>query len=171
MKYQPTRAQRGNDDVRTPPELCKLIVEHFKPQGFVMEPCEGDGNFSKELSRTALSVTCLEIKNGWDFFEWELCAELDKKYDWIITNPPWSQVRPFLRHAMTLANNIVFLITVNHAWTRARVRDVREGGFGIHEILLVDTPPNPWPQSGFQLGAIHWQRGYKGPINLTDKTT
>lgn len=33
--------------------------------------------------------------------------------------------------------------------------------FGIKEILFVPTPPKPWPQAGFALGAVHIQRGAK----------
>ena len=70
---------------------------------------------------------------------------------------------------MKIADNIVFLITVNHVFTKARVRDVQQAGFGLKEILLCDTPKNnDWPQSGFQLGAIHYQRGYSGYIQLTN---
>jgi DNA modification methylase len=37
-------------------------------------------------------------------------------------------------------------------------------GFGIKEVLLCPTPGPPWASSGFQLGAVHFQRGYKGQI-------
>ena len=39
---------------------------------------------------------------------------------------------------------------------------MREHNFGIKEIYCVDTPKKPWPQLGFQLAAVHTQRGYKG---------
>lgn len=102
-----------------------------------------------------------EIKRGRDFFAWT------QPVDWIITNPPWSQIRNFLRHAMTLADHVVFLLTINHLWTKARLRDIREAGFGLREIVLVDMPAT-FPQSGFQLGAVHLSRGYNGPITLTN---
>jgi hypothetical protein len=41
---------------------------------------------------------------------------------------------------------------------------MEKAGFGIREVLLCATPPLPWPQSGFQLAAIHLSRGYKGQI-------
>jgi hypothetical protein len=102
-----------------------------------------------------------EIKRGRDFFAWT------EPVDWIITNPPWSQIRNFLHHAMTLADHVVFLLTINHLWTKARLRDVREAGFGLREIVLVAMPAS-FPQSGFQLGAVHLARGHRGPIALTD---
>lgn len=41
-------------------------------------------------------------------------------------------------------------------------------GFGMKEILFVPTPPKPWPQTGFSLGAMYIQRGYFGPVTLSE---
>ncbi len=102
-----------------------------------------------------------EIKLGRDFLRWH------GRTDWIITNPPWSQIRAFLRHSLEVADNVAFLMTVNHAWTRARVRDMREAGFGLRRIILVETP-RTFPPSGFQLGMIHYGRGHGDMVELTD---
>lgn len=155
---QPNRNYRSDDVVQTPPELARQLVDHFAPSGRILEPCRGEGNFYRALP--AGTLWC-EIKEGRDFFAW------GETVDWIITNPPWRQIRPFLGHAMRVADNVVFLMTVNHLWTKARLRDVRQAGFGIRQIVLVDMPPN-FPQSGFQLGAIHLARGWKGDIRFTD---
>ena len=39
---------------------------------------------------------------------------------------------------------------------------IRDSGFAVKEIYCVDTPKKPWPQLGFQLAAVHTQRGYTG---------
>jgi hypothetical protein len=44
---------------------------------------------------------------------------------------------------------------------------MQEAGFGIKEIALVEMPKE-FPQSGFQLGAIHLKRKWKDQITLTD---
>ncbi len=166
MKNQPSRGYTSNDGVQTPRDLARRIVDRFQPTGRILEPCRGDGSFYLALTGWAAAhpsvrVEWCEIREGRDFFErGELC-------DWIVTNPPWSQVRRFLQHGMRLAENVVFLMTVNHCWTRARVRDVREAGFGIQEICLLDYPRS-FPQTGFQLGAIHFRRGHRGSIRLTE---
>ena len=157
MRYQPNRDYVSNDDVQTPSALARRLVRHFRPRGRVLEPCCGEGRILRHLPRG--SHWC-EIKRGRDFFDWQ------EPVDWIITNPPWSQIRPFLRHALSLADHVVFLLTINHLWTKARLRDIRAAGFGIREILLVDMPAD-FPQSGFQLGAVHLQRGWHGGIKLT----
>ena len=157
MKFQPNRDYVSNDDVQTPPDLAERIVRHFRPKGTVLEPCSGRGNFLRFLRR---ACSC-EIKNGTDFFQWR------KRVDWIITNPPWSQIRAFLQHSMETADNIVFLMTVNHVWTKARIRDIYGRGFALKEICLVEMPES-FPQSGFQLGAVHIARGWRGPIEFSD---
>lgn len=157
MRYQPNRNYVSNDEVQTPPALARLLVRHFRPTGRILEPCCGQGRILRQLPRGA---KWCEIKRGRDFFAWH------EPVDWIITNPPWSQIRPFLQHAMTVADNVVFLLTINHLWTKARLRDIRVAGFGLREILLVEMPPE-FPQSGFQLGAVHLQRRWRGRIKLS----
>jgi len=153
MRCQPNRDYISNDDIQTPIELAARIVRHFRPRGRVLEPCKGCGNFLRHLP----GAHWCEIKEGRDFFDWK------DSVDWIITNPPWSQIRPFLQHAMSLADHVVFLMTINHVWTKARLRDIRESGFGLREICLVEMP-DTFPQSGFQLGAVYMARGWKGDI-------
>ena len=171
MKNQPNRDYVSNDDVQTPPALARRLVAHFQPTGHILEPCSGGGHFLRALrahSRRFAApdrqhVSWAEIKRGRDFFAWT------QPVDWIVTNPPWSEIRRFLQHAMTLADHVVFLVTINHLWTKARLRDLRTAGFGLREIVLVDMPKS-FPQSGFQLGAVHLEKGWQGPIALSDLT-
>lgn len=157
MRFQPDRDYTSNDDIQTPVELAGRIVEYFKPTGRVLEPCAGDRNFLRHLS----GAEWCEIKEGRDFLSYE------GRVDWIVTNPPWSQIRPFLLRSFQVADQVVFLMTINHAWTKARLRIARENGFGLRTLLLVDTPRS-FPQSGFQLGAVHYAKGWFGPVDLVD---
>jgi len=91
----------------------------------------------------------------------------DEKYDWVVTNPPWNDVRIFMRKAMTVADNVVFLCWAASWWTRSRQREIAEMGFGMVEMLCVPTPPPPWPQSGFQLAAVWLRRGWTGSMNIS----
>lgn len=158
VRSQPSRNYVSNDDIETPPGLAKALVELIRPEGRALEPCAGGGAFLQFLPPGA---DWCEIKRGRDFFQWHGRA------DWVITNPPWSQIRAFLRHSLEVADNVAFLMTVNHAWTRARVRDVREAGFGLRRIILVETP-RAFPPSGFQLGMIHYSRAYAGTVEMID---
>lgn len=157
MKYQPNKDYKSDDVVFTPGPLAWEIVNHFKPTGVVLEPCKGAGIFLEYLP--AGTLWC-EISEGRDFFEFH------DKVDWIVINPPWSKMMGFLKHGMQVATNIVYLVTVNHLWTKARVREIRAAGFGIKEIMTC-AHPSSFPSSGFQLAVIHLQLGWTGPITLS----
>ena len=43
----------------------------------------------------------------------EVIPDYNDKVDWIITNPPWSKIKEFMIHSMTIANEIVYLISIN----------------------------------------------------------
>lgn len=154
----------GDDVVYTPDSLADQVVRHFLPQmsGRILEPCSGGGAFTRAFTKNGLTdVTELEIKRGQDFFEFK------EQVDWVVTNPPWSLARRFAQQAYQVSHDVVFLITVNHFMgLRARFDDMEKAGFRIKEIVLCNTPPKPWPQSGFQLGAIHFQKNYKGPVKV-----
>lgn len=99
----------------------------------------------------------MQIADGRDFMEYR------QPVDWIVTNPPWSKIPPFLRHGMTLASDIVFLASVSHFMLRARLSAIHEAGFGLREALLLPHPPE-WDSSGFQLAAVHIQKRYSGGL-------
>jgi hypothetical protein len=92
------------DLIMTPPELATAIVDHFRPSGIVLDPCRGQGAFFNALG---LSDGVTEVR-------W---CELNEDRD---TNPPWSKLRAFLNHAMTISDNVVYLATMTHFVTRAR---------------------------------------------------
>jgi len=156
MQLNPSKNTPDRDIVYTPRDVSLEIINHFKPSGVILDPCKGDGSFSDQIDG------CLwcEIELNRDFLEWQT------KVDWIISNPPWSKMREFLEHGMEVSDNIVYLTSINHYTTKRRIRDMRDAGFGIKEIYCIPTPKS-FPQSGFQLAAVHTQRGYTGSIAMT----
>ncbi len=86
--------------------------------------------------------------------------------DWIVTNPPWSRLPEFLAHAMLLADNVVFVAPLPNLTTKARLRMIGEAGFGLAELVQIDTP-RAWPQSGFQLVAAWLRRGHVGSCRMS----
>ncbi len=157
MKNQPNKNYNSNDDVMTPLNLCEKIINYFKPAGTILEPCKGSGNFLQYLPKDSLYC---EIKENKPF------ENFNNNVDWIITNPPWSKVRLFLEKSCQCSNkHIVFLITVNHVFTKARIRITNNYSFYLKDILYIDTPKE-FPQMGFQLGIIHWEKDYNGQVNI-----
>lgn len=145
----------GNDKIMTPPWLAEKIVNHFRPNGKILEPCCGTGMFLQYLP----NADYCEIDKGIDFLKTE------GKWDWIITNPPYSIYRNFFIKSMEVADNIVFLQLINATFYKARLRDMFNNNFGIKEIYMVDTPKE-FPQFGFQLGCVYYARNYSGEINF-----
>lgn len=161
MKKQPNRNYVSNDVVMTPRHLSEKLFTALNPSGMMLEPARGDGAFY-DLMPENLRDWC-EISQGRDFLEY------DKKVEWIISNPPWSLMRPFLLHSMRLANNIAFLCTLNHLWTRARLRDLYNNDFSLKTIIMCDTPTEAtWPSTGFQLGMFHIQKNWIGDCKIID---
>ncbi len=163
---QPLAPKGGNDRVYTPPALAKAIVDHFKPDVLdsILEPCAGP--IGKQAFVDALighDLAWFELDEGSDF----LTNQSSARYDWTITNPPWSKFRAFLNKSMEVSDNVVFLCLVNAFFMKARQEDMRKAGFSMREILFVPTPPKPWPQTGFSLGAVHIQCHYHGPVTLS----
>lgn len=138
----------GNDKVYTPDFLVNICVGFLAENSSlsqaktILEPCKGSGAFLKAIPN---ALWC-EVDEGRDFFEFK------ESVDFIVTNPPWSQTRKFLQHSMSLSDSIAFLIPVNHLiGLKARMRDMKQSGFWVTKVLLLDTPKE-FPQSGFQLG-------------------
>lgn len=161
----PPKNQPENDIVMTPPALAAAIVKHFAPSGIALDPCRGDGSFYNALQMAETDeVRWCELRDGKDFL-----SEFFQKgeVDWIITNPPWSKFVAFLSQAMRAADEVVFLATITHFVTKKRMLLIEQAGFGFKEILSVETPKSPWPQSGFQVAAVHLSRGWKGDCKFS----
>lgn len=143
-----------HDLVTTPEALAEMVVDHFAPHGRLLDPARGSGAFFRAMQRHSNDVEWCEVAAGRNFLGWQ------RPVDWIIGNPPWSHAKPFLEHAMKLADDIVFVITLPHVMTRARLRLAHGAGFGIvAPVMMLPQPPKPWPSSGFQLCAVHWRKG------------
>jgi hypothetical protein len=157
----PAKNAPEHDFVMTPPALAQKIVDYYSPTGRLCDPCRGAGAFYTALQqRSREPVAWCEINESRDFFNHT------GQYDWVITNPPWSKFRAFLGHAMAQSNNVVFLATMVHFVTRARLADIYSADFGLKTALLCPQPPAPWPSSGFQLVAMQVTRGFSGPLNI-----
>lgn len=187
MKSQPLPSYESNDDVMTPDAMAARLIEHIDPWGTILEPCAGDGAFVRALieygkrMKTITEIATCEIKEGRNFYDYT-----GPRVDWIITNPPWSllsaRTKPcsFLEQAFKYGRNVVFLCTLNHLLgLKARYNLLDQYHFKVKEFILLDTPPAPWPQQGFQLGAVHYQelragttiKRYRAPVLFSDLRT
>ncbi len=147
----------------TPSDLSCAITAHFKPSGKLLDPYYGNGSFYNELIKYSTDCDWTELEMGKDFFAYS------EKVDWIISNPPFSNgFREHLKHALEIASNIAFLITLNHFTTSARLKLIDEYGLYMREIIYVPTPKT-FPQSGFQLAVVYLNK-IKGDCKIQHLT-
>ena len=158
MRAQPKRDYQSNDVVMTPASLAAALLHALEPRGHLLDPCAGTGVFVRALRGYGLVDACDTEQGGFSFWSAHV--------DWIVTNPPWSQFRTILEHALEIADHVALLATVNHWWTHRRVELVRLRGFGYERLLLVDPWPKAFPASGFQLGMMLVSRGYSGALTI-----
>jgi hypothetical protein len=152
-----TCGQKNYSDVHyTLESVAKSVVEHFAPIGRCLEPFRGSGSFYKHMP---VGSKWCEIESGKDFFEF------NHYVDWIITNPPFSNMTKVFEHAFTLSENCVFVIPISKYWSSApRIEAVAEYG-GLVEIAHLGRGRSIGFDIGFPFAAMHFKKGYKGTIN------
>lgn len=153
----PELLSREDDVVYTPADVAADVVAHFEPYGRVLDPCRGGGVFTDLMS----GAEWCEIRDGRDFFEWR------EPVDWIVSNPPYSIFSKFMRHSMTVARNIVYVIPINKVYNSDRtMREIWEWG-GVPEIYVIGPGATLKFPIGFCIGAVHFQRGFRGSTQVT----
>jgi hypothetical protein len=156
-KMNPALRKEGDDEIYTPEWAAIDMIQHFKPEGKILEPCKGSGIFTNLLPT---SDWC-EINEGRDFFDYT------KKVDWIISNPPYSLIRKFVLHSFQVADNIVYLIPVWKAYNAIGLQyELRNYG-GIKEIRWYGGGGKLGFPMGNGIGAVYWKRNYTGPTYTT----
>jgi hypothetical protein len=130
------------------------MVAHFAPQGSILEPCRGAGAIHNLLPADALWC---EIDDGRDFFTFS------QSVDWIVSNPPYDQTRAFMRHAFTLADNVVFLVPARNIFSGYGTVCEMRGWGGMKEIRWYGTGSKLGFPMGNAIAAFHWKRHHDGP--------
>lgn len=147
-----------SDVVYTPAWCAKDMVDHFKPAGKILEPCKGAGVFLEFLPS---DTHWCEISEGVDFYEWTSCV------DWIISNPPYSQTRPWLKHSYQIADNIVYLVPFRNITSGyGLLVEMREYGW-MKEVRCYGTGGKLGFPMGNAIVAIHIERGYRGDTGFS----
>lgn len=109
----PKNDRVDNDFYATDPKAVhKLLLKYSINGGNILEPCIGNGNIANAIkdfyNNKGLNITGVDIcDRGYpntivhDYLTWET----DKKFDCIITNPPYSLAKEFVEKSMTLLND------------------------------------------------------------------
>ena len=105
----PKNGRVENDFYATNPKAVTMLMDAYKPfQNLdILEPSVGQGHIAKILKETYPSnrIDCMDIVDrGYpgtvisDF----LTTTINKKYDCVITNPPFSLAQEFIEKSMTV---------------------------------------------------------------------
>lgn len=113
-----TRDRVDNDFYATPRNAIEAILNEVKLDGSILEPAAGQGHISKVLKEyypyTEIVSTDLvqreerfgiSIQGGVDF----LTHEFNRKFDNVITNPPFNLAQEFIERALQLSNDKVIM--------------------------------------------------------------
>ena len=147
-----------NDDVYTPPEIAKIMLEYlpYSEGETFLEPCRGKGAIYECLPD---NKDWCEIKEGRDFFEWQ------KEVDWIITNPPYSIFDDFVGHCCEVARNVVLLCPLSKlVSSMGRIRRLESYGNPV-SVFILSASKCGFP-FGFPACVVHFQKGYKGETEI-----
>ena len=145
-----------NDVVFTPDWLAKKICSMFPIKGSILEPCKGEGVFLKYLPE---STDWCEIADGKNFYDYE------KKIDWIVTNPPYSDFNRFLDHSFKLADNVIFLVPVAKFFkSMGTLKKVFAFGNFV-EIHTLSSSKAGFP-FGFPSAIYYIKKNYKGAVTI-----
>lgn len=113
------------DSYPTPTWCTEAIVRQivWGDSARIFEPCAGEGAIAEVLvSRDCGRVLAADINpdarmgNGVDFLK----NDDSERYDFIITNPPFSLAQEFVEKSLTLANCVIMLLRLNFLASKSR---------------------------------------------------
>jgi len=105
----PENERVENDYYATNPKAVEMLLNHYTfNASTILEPCVGGGHIANEVNKLykdKREITCLDlVDRGYpntilqDFLTWET----DKRFEGIITNPPFSLAQEFIEKGMEL---------------------------------------------------------------------
>ena len=158
IERKPTK--RG-DQVATPHWTAKDMIDHWIPQGTVLDPCRGTGVFTDLLMNcSSVDIHWCEIDEGKDFFDWK------DPVDWVIGNPPYSKTRLWFRHSYTIAQHLLYLVPIRNIFSGyGFIKEIDDFG-GIQEIRVYGTGSRLGFPMGNAIGAFHIEKDYFGPTKI-----
>lgn len=152
----PEKGRVENDYYATNPsdtkEFLELIDEEYNLNNVtILEPAAGQGHISKVLkdryksniiSTDLINRTPIEndlgIKGGIDFLE----TKNDEKYDFVITNPPFSLAREFIDKSLEISDNVFIFAKLQFLEGKARKEWFKN--IPLKYVYVYSHRANPW---------------------------
>lgn len=121
--------QHANDEFMTPKELARTLVPKVPIElgSTILDPCPGEGAFINAYPSGGYNFGLAPHENFLEF-DWQV--------DYIITNPPYSDLDRWLEHSFKIARIGVCLLLGLHNITPKRLELANEAGFGLYGLHL-----------------------------------
>lgn len=141
------KLNRAQDDFyATPPEATKALLNYETFAGNVLEPASGDGAMSRLLENRFNCVYSSDIRKtknihgnkGLDFLRANYQKEFGvRKFDNIITNPPFILAMEFIQRAKEISKNkIAFILRLQFLESEKRYSMFIDKNFPLAKILV-----------------------------------
>lgn len=178
----PTRSRAENDFYATPFYATEAILDREKLHGSILEPAAGEGHISKVLHERYpdSQIVSTDLVQRDDRFSCGITGGVDflanpypKKFNNVITNPPFSLAREFVEKALEVTTDKVIMFAKIQFLEGQQRRDF----FDTHPPkavyvfskrvnplrngLEVDEKGKPW-SSTMCFAWFVWQHGYTG---------
>jgi len=139
-----------SDDFQTPYWVIEYLVPYLKKEWIIWECAMGKGNLVRALEQRGFKVIGTDIKDGYDFLKWT-----PKRFDCIVTNPPYSLKNEFLERCYELGKPFALLLPLTALETERRQRLFKK--YGVEIIVLpkrvnFETPSGKGSGSWFPVG-------------------
>ena len=109
----------------------------------------------------AISQSAANIREGLDAFD-----SIDQ-WDWIITNPPFSEITKVLEYSSWSCRKGFAYILPNHGLSYRRIKFCEDSGFRIINLVAFPNPDN-WTSNGIKMGFSHlfvvWMKVDQGSV-------
>ena len=134
----------SNDELYTPISLSKKLIENIpiKENHSCFDPFYGTGSFFNNFNSNNENDFS-EINLGRDFFRYT------KKHDWVISNPPFSQLTKVFEHTLMISELGFAYILPSYSLSCNRLKIASDSGFYLNKLIHFKNPKD-W-MLGFQM--------------------
>ena len=138
---QRTEPKGSLDNFPTPPWATRALIEHVikteLQDAECLEPACGAGHMSRPLAEYFGTVYSSDIADyGFGEVQDFLDKKEDRKYDWVITNPPFKLAEKFIEKALKISNKGIAVL----------VRTTFIESIGRYNRLFSKSPPSEFAQ-------------------------
>lgn len=170
------KANKQFDYYATPPVLIECFLKKHKIIGSIWEPACGQGFISEALKSGGYNdVFSSDIINR-GYGEKIDFLKSNKKFDTIITNPPFNLIDKFLAKSKQQSNKqVIFIASTNFLKGKKRIKILlSDTGYPVKKVFIVNTSINyyvngemPKTETGFMMSCIVvFEKGYIGDMSF-----